>query len=97
LKRKNIRRLIPPNNYKGGINMPKCPLCNGAGIYYYSLLGKYVTCNRCNGKGTVPEVRRPCPICNGRGDTGKLPSGGWNTRFERCRYCNGTGIIIETD
>ena len=77
--------------------MPRCPLCNGSGYYYNTFIGENVRCSRCYGKGTVPKIERECSICNGRGNTGKLPSGGWNTRFEPCRYCNGTGIIIETD
>jgi len=75
----------------------KCPLCHGTGNFFYSPMGKYVTCHCCNGTGEVSKLEKECPICKGRGNMGKIPSGYGNTQLEQCRYCNGTGTIIETD
>ena len=77
--------------------MSKCQICHGTGYYFHSLSGKYVLCNCCNGAGRVSKLKRPCPICNGHGNTGKISSGYGNVQLERCRYCNGTGTISETD
>lgn len=75
----------------------RCSLCGGLGEFFYSPMGKYVICHSCNGTGSVSQRTVTCPVCKGRGNTGKIPSGFGNTRPERCRYCYGKGTYIETD
>lgn len=75
----------------------RCSLCGGSGDFFYPPMGTYVRCHSCNGTGTVSQRKTTCPMCDGRGDTGEIPSGFGNTRPARCRYCYGTGSIIETD
>jgi molecular chaperone DnaJ len=62
-----------------------CTECKGKG----SKSGKRVTCNRCNGKGSIVltqaggffSVQRECPSCGGEGSTVSDP----------CRDCRGSG------
>ncbi|OHA99384.1 MAG: molecular chaperone DnaJ [Candidatus Zambryskibacteria bacterium RIFCSPHIGHO2_12_FULL_39_47] len=68
----------------------KCDNCAGSGAEKGSSLE---TCNTCNGKGTLREVKRTffgqfestttCEICNGSGKTPKV----------KCHVCHGRGIL----
>jgi molecular chaperone DnaJ len=68
----------------------KCDNCSGTGAEKGSDL---VTCERCNGKGSVREVKRTffgqfesaatCEVCHGLGKVPKI----------KCQVCNGHGIL----
>jgi molecular chaperone DnaJ len=68
----------------------KCDNCHGSGAEKGS---EMVTCERCNGKGSVREVKKTffgqfestttCEVCHG---SGKIPK-------EKCHVCNGHGVL----
>ena len=67
----------------------KCGGCDGQGALD---LNSYVTCNHCQGQGTIfqrmgpMQIQQPCPVCQGDGQTLKNP----------CRSCNGSGTAQES-
>ena len=68
----------------------KCDVCGGSGAEVGSEL---ITCNTCNGKGQIREVKKTffgqfettatCEVCRGTGKTPKV----------RCHACRGAGIL----
>ena len=61
----------------------KCAHCKGTGNY------KTYSCNVCNGKGVVPELKgktKVCSECYGSGDD--IPSG------MECLTCRGRGVVL---
>jgi molecular chaperone DnaJ len=68
----------------------RCSSCNGVGAAPDSPVNR---CGQCQGSGSVAmgggpfTVRRPCPVCRGRGQTIEKP----------CPTCRGRGAVVKSE